>query len=228
MNSKQKKLAALSRILIKLSNDRDDDSIKKEIEAVKREVKRELTDSGGISFPLEFVLREGGTLKDLGIDEGLLEEDEPANPQETEDHAIKVLKRAGLYGFGGKCAEAAIAINDVLFNNEGRLVAAANKWLWENEGRFVGHVAVEWNGSYWDTDGKKNWDHIESSAMLDPRDLDYNFGTEDEEEKEERASIVSTIYPTKEELIEMFGGCNLNSLIRSLEAADKMVRDSEK
>jgi hypothetical protein len=136
------------------------------------------------------------------------------------DHVLKVLVRAKIYGFGGECAEAAIAINDVLFNEEGRLVAAINKWIWDNEKRIVGHVAVEVGNDYWDANGKKSWEEIESWGMLDENDPDYNLG----DNPEENAFAVEKIYPSKEDLIDMFGGCNLKSFIRTLEEADKEVR----
>lgn len=135
------------------------------------------------------------------------------------EHVKKVLERASLYGFGGECAEAAIAINDVLFNEEGRIVAAINKWLWKKEGKIIGHVAVEWNGSYWDSEGEKDWGGIESWGMLDESDLDYEF-----EGDKEAPYLVEKIYPSKKELVEMFGGCNLGSMIKKLERADREVR----
>jgi hypothetical protein len=129
-----------------------------------------------------------------------------AESQYLNTHQISlILKKANMYGFGGECAETAIAINDVLFNGKGKIVAAVNKWLWENEERIVGHVAVEWNGTYWDSEGEKEWEDIESWGMLDPDDEDYDFG----DDKEQNAYEVEKIYPDKEELIDLFGGCNL-------------------
>jgi hypothetical protein len=128
------------------------------------------------------------------------------------DHINSVLSRAKMHGFSGECAEAAVAINEVLFNREGTIVAAVNKWLYENEERFVGHVAVEWNGRYWDAEGEKDWEEIESWGMAD--ELDYDF------EKPEQAYEVEKIYPSKDELLEMFGGCNLKNMIKKLELAD--------
>lgn len=137
------------------------------------------------------------------------------------EHVQKVLDRAGLYGFGGECAEAAIAINDVLFNEEGKLVAAVNKWLWENEGRAVGHIAVEWNGEYWDAKGKKDWVEIESWGMVDESEFDSDL------EEEEKAYSVRMIYLSKKDAIQMFGDCNLKDMIKKLEKADREIRDEE-
>lgn len=140
------------------------------------------------------------------------------------EHIQKVLVRAKIYGFGGECAEAAIAINDVLFNKEGRLVAAINKWLWDKEKRIIGHVAVQVGEDYWDSNGKKSWEEIESWGMLDENDPDYDLG----DSPEENAFAVEKIYPSEEDLIEMFGGCNLNSFVRTLEDADREIRSESK
>lgn len=240
MNSKQKKISALFQTLTKLGHDRD-----AEIEELIEETVRDnLTrNERGLSFRVsEYdAIEPLGILKNLGINNTLLDEyrtipdakekDEGLfsineYKKKIEDRAIAVLRRAReakFRGFGGECAEVAIAINDVLFNDEGILVAAVNKWLWENEGRMVGHVAVEWNGAYWDAEGKKEWENIESWGMLDPEDPDYDFGTEDSELKVERANDVERVAPSKEELVEYFGGCNLSSLIERLEKADRAV-----
>jgi hypothetical protein len=73
---------------------------------------------------------------------------------------------------------------------------------------MVGHVAVEYGDMYWDAEGQKNWEDIESWGMLDEEDPDYDFG-DDPEEKINRAYEVEKIYPTREDLLESFGGCNL-------------------
>lgn len=237
MNSKQKKISALFQTLTKLGHDRDTE-IKRIFEET---VGDNLTwNERGPSFRVSEYDAIGplGILDNLGINNTLLDEygtipdakekDEGSfnineYKKRIEDRAIAVLRRAReakLRGFGGECAEVAIAINDVLFNDEGILVAAVNKWLWENEGRMVGHVAVEWNRSYWDAEGKKEWENIESWGMLDPEDPDYDFGTEDSELKVERANEVERVAPSKEELVEYFGGCNLSDLIRKLETID--------
>ena len=246
MNSKQKKISVLFQAITKLGGGENKDFSKEEMALNELGIK--LTDLGGMSVPLEYVLREGGILRELGVSEELFNENDKltpeereeynrltlgekkekdtardiANKKETEEHAIKVLKRAKLKGFFGKCAEAAIAINDVLFDDEGILVAAVNKWLWENEGRMVGHVAVEWKGSYWDAEGKKEWERIESWGMLDDSDEDYDFG----DNPEQNATDVEKIYPSKERLLEYFGGCDLSGLVRALEVSDKEVRES--
>lgn len=85
---------------------------------------------------------------------------------------IKLLK---LFGFAGFCGNAAIQINQKIFNNQGKYVAAVNKFLWRNHNRAVGHVAVEYNGNFWDSDARpKKQEEIESWGMLDPEDSDYS------------------------------------------------------
>jgi len=245
MNSIHKKLSALSQSLVKLGHDEDAKAIE---EALKTFEVAPNKKKFSFSVPSEIALEVDSFLEEvLGINPRMIKEDNELTPKEREvynrltsqerreidfanknkkdsetiNHAEAVLEKAGLYGFGGKCAEAAIAINDVLFNEEGRLVAAVNRWLWEKEGRMVGHVAVEWNGAYWDAEGKKEWENIESWGMLDERDEDYDFG----DNPEQNATDVEKLYPPKEELLEYFGGCDLSSLVRALEVADKKVRD---
>ena len=56
--------------------------------------------------------------------------------QEDLDIVFQILEKAKIEGFSGACAEAAIAINNVLFDGKGTLVAAVNKHLWEKNGRM--------------------------------------------------------------------------------------------
>jgi hypothetical protein len=139
--------------------------------------------------------------------------------QKDLDIVFKILEKANIKGFGGACAEAAMAINNVLFDGEGTLVVAANKYMWKNHGRMIGHVAVyyEPEGTYWDTEGEKGWLDIESWGMLDFEDPSYDFPDE------EAAYEVVKIQPTTEELIEQFGGCNYQEKIQQLMAAKKEI-----
>ena len=157
------------------------------------------------------------TIDDPGILKGAPE------TQEDLDTVFKILELASLEGFSGACAEAAIAINNVLFDGEGTLVAAVNKHLWTKDKRMVGHVAVffEPDGSYWDTEGEKEWEEIESWGMLEPEDPDYNFNTEDE------AYETVRLEPTEEELIEYFGGCLYPKMVRQLNNAKLKVLENK-
>jgi hypothetical protein len=84
------------------------------------------------------------------------------------------IRQANLQGFGGDCPEAAIFINKNIFQNRGKIVGAFNRAFLEYGQDPIGHIAVLYNGNYWDADAKpKNLDEIESWGMLDPTDLDY-------------------------------------------------------
>jgi hypothetical protein len=141
--------------------------------------------------------------------------------QEDLDIVFQILEKAKIEGFGGACAEAAVAINNVLFDGEGTLVAAVNKYLWEKYGRMTGHVAVYYDpdGSYWDAEGEKDWEHIESWGMLDPEDPDYGFPNE------EAAYEVVRLEPTAEELFNQPDGCSYSKKVQQLRQARDEVLD---
>ena len=144
-------------------------------------------------------------------------EKELSAPQTQEDLDIvfQILEKAEIEGFSGHCAEAAIAINNVLFNGEGTLVAAVNKYLWETKGRMIGHVVVyyEPDSSYWDTEGEKNWEEIESWGMLDHEDPDYGLPNE------EAGYEVIRLEPSEEELSDELGGCSYPKKVGQLQQA---------
>lgn len=84
------------------------------------------------------------------------------------------IRQANLKGFGGDCPEAAIFINKNIFQGSGKIVGAFNRAFLEHGQDPIGHVAVLYNGNYWDADAKpKHLDDIESWGMLDPTDADY-------------------------------------------------------
>lgn len=92
---------------------------------------------------------------------------------------IALARACGFSGFGGDCFAAAIAINRVVFDGRGKLVAGLNEAFAEKQ-HFIGHMAVLDPSStsasqvYWDADGRpKNIDEIESWGMLDVSDPDY-------------------------------------------------------
>lgn len=99
----------------------------------------------------------------------------------TNDALLEILERAKLEGMGGRCGDVAIAINRVLFDFEGELVAAANRHLWDR-GQFAGHVAVRVGDDVWDAQGV--WEDepvpedLLSWGMLDPEDPDYGLPTD--------------------------------------------------
>jgi hypothetical protein len=134
------------------------------------------------------------------------------------DFIDRVLNRAGLYGFGGECGAAAVAINRVLFDNKGSLTAFVNKYLHDVKDRMVGHVVVKWKDSYWDSDREKSRLEMESFGSLDRYDSDYSF-PKDVDETEVREIILS-----EEDVLDIFEGCNLNSMIEALNLAKEEVQ----
>lgn len=100
----------------------------------------------------------------------------------TNDEIAERISALGINGFGGNCYSAAKKINDKVFGGKGELVGAANTfWLARN--RFIGHVAVLYDGFFWDTDAEpKEYEDIESWGMLDPHDSDYKAPGWNEEE----------------------------------------------
>lgn len=91
---------------------------------------------------------------------------------------IRALDLGESRGFGGDCLAAADAINEQVFDGQGRIVGAANAF-WYRRDRFVGHVAVLCGGRYWDGDAEpKPWtsregEDIESWGVLAVDDPDY-------------------------------------------------------
>lgn len=142
------------------------------------------------------------------------------------DYINEVLSIAKIKGFGGDCAEAAIAIRDILFSESGaKIIAAVNKWKFKEFGEMEGHVAVEWNERYWDAEGEKPFERIESWGMLDEASLPEEYPNYDftDDNLKIIPYEVEILYPTDEELIKNFGGCNLDSFKRALRDAEKIL-----
>ena len=101
----------------------------------------------------------------------------------TDDQRLDVLGEAldrGAQGWGGMCGAAARAMNRVLFDGKGTLVAAVNQHLWKR-GRPVGHIGIRHRGIVWDLEGTYEGDAIEEFlawGMLDPEDADYDLPNE--------------------------------------------------
>jgi hypothetical protein len=113
----------------------------------------------------------------------------------------KVLHLAKLDGWGGYCAAAAMAINNVLLDGDGVILAAVNKKKYEDEGELIGHVVAwekvvyadgEEDDLLWDSSGETSEDVVEAWGMLDP--------SEYPELTEEEAHEAIFIVLTKEEL----------------------------
>jgi hypothetical protein len=142
------------------------------------------------------------------------------------DYINEVLSIAKIKGFGGDCAEAAIAIRDILFAESGaKIIAAVNKWKFKEFGEMEGHVAVEWGERYWDAEGEKPIERIESWGMLDETSLPEEYPNYDftNDNLKLIPYEVEILYPTDDELIENFGGCNLDSLKRRLRDSEKIL-----
>lgn len=153
----------------------------------------------------------------FGLNPNIMMEKSPDDNGIDIGRILKVLSKAKLVGFGGECAETAIAINRVLFYGEGIVIAIVNKHIYETTRELVGHVAVEYNGKFYDCDGQKEFERVESWAMLDENDPEYSFDTT------EQAYEAVKIYPSDEELMSYFGGCNLEDKMRQLELAEMEV-----
>ena len=92
----------------------------------------------------------------------------------SDDDISEKIHSLDIRGFGGYCGDAAIRINKEVFGGSGKYVIAANKFIWDNHHSIVGHVAVEHDGVYWDSDAEpKDREDIESWGMVDPEDPDY-------------------------------------------------------
>jgi hypothetical protein len=105
-----------------------------------------------------------------------------ADPIERRETVQDILNAARLDGWAGQCFVAAYAINQVLFGGKGELVGSYNEALMNRDARFTGHVAVKFDGVYWDSDGRpKSIDDIESWGMVDSEDPDYNVTPEEAE-----------------------------------------------
>ena len=135
------------------------------------------------------------------------------------DYNDKVLDRAKIYGFGGECGAAAVAINRVLFGGKGTLIAFLNKFLLEEEGEMFGHVAVKWEDSYWDSEGEKQKEVMEAWGMLDENDSNYNFTSE-----EDAYEVIEQVL-SEAEVLESFRGCSLESMINALSEAKRDIEN---
>lgn len=83
-----------------------------------------------------------------------------------------------LSGFSGDCFAAAYAINKCLLNGQANIIGCVNKAIFQNIGEHIGHIALhcfsdEQGMCFLDIEGFKEPDNIESWAMLDSDDIDY-------------------------------------------------------
>lgn len=111
---------------------------------------------------------------------------------------IKALK---IYGFGGQCGAAAIDINEKIFDGQGTLVAAVNEF-WFERGRILGHVAVKYDGKYYDATGEIGEEELLAWGMVDPEDSDVN--QESDSEFTEEDAFISNLYELSRQEVEKF------------------------
>jgi hypothetical protein len=142
----------------------------------------------------------------------------PLPDDDTLRRALERAKDAGFYGFGGLCAQAAVAINRSLLAGEGQIVGAFNA-AFHAKGRAIGHVAVQVRDGYWDSDArKKSADEILSWGMLDPDDPDYSTAAEDLgiAWTDEAAEDVVLVALSEDEALALFGRADLDALLGDL------------
>lgn len=93
----------------------------------------------------------------------------------------------GFHGTGGCCGSAALAINEVLFDNEGKIVIALNNTLLRRDEHFIGHVGVlDADGVIWDAEtvyvGAEGFDDFKDCGMIAPDDPSYGVTEEEAED----------------------------------------------
>jgi hypothetical protein len=121
--------------------------------------------------------------------------------RDNDDWRFEVLKRAnelGFYGFSGKCGKAAVALNRELFNDEAKIVAILNRYLFVAGIQVYGHVFVDYKGTFWDAEGKLAKNKAGYWAKLDPNTDEYVFPTK----KATQDTI--TIYPSEGWVMDTF------------------------
>jgi hypothetical protein len=89
----------------------------------------------------------------------------------TVELARRVIKAARLPGFGGNCGPAAIAINRVLFDDEGTYVVATNPAYNKKTGDdFCGHTAVAYKGHLFDATGTITKRALAAYGLISPNE----------------------------------------------------------
>lgn len=93
---------------------------------------------------------------------------------------LQIAKGLGFHGTKGCCGSAALAINEVLFDNKGQIVMALNSTLLHRDEDFVGHAGViDEDDVIWDSEtvyvGKEGVEDFIEWAVVDPEDDRYNL-----------------------------------------------------
>ena len=123
------------------------------------------------------------------------------------EHIKEVLAEANIRGNDAVCGQTAIAINDVLFDNNGKLIAIINKYLWKNFGKMVGRVVIKYNDDYWDHEGPKSFEEIAT--------------------KDIEISDVEVFEINKKQIKQYFSDCNTIAITKKLELAQRNVENKK-
>jgi hypothetical protein len=110
-------------------------------------------------------------------------------------------ERFGFHGTGGCCGPAALAINEVLFDNEGQIVMALNNTLLRRDEHFIGHVGVlDTDNVIWDSEavyvGTEGFEDFKDWGMIAPDDPSY--GVTEEEAQDAEVYICDTLDEARE------------------------------
>ncbi len=133
----------------------------------------------------------------------------------------KVIERADLgdYAMGGGCFSSAVALKNTLFP-QGTIKVSVNDYLYRVNGDFVGHCFVENSGRFYDAEGEKAFEDMESWGMLDPEDSDYIERAGVSPEKwEEVCGEVKTFVPSPEELKSLVKTSEIKEVERRIKKA---------
>jgi hypothetical protein len=150
------------------------------------------------------------------------------NAQESTISAVlHKARELGFHGWGGDCFQAAIAINRVLFNGQGKYIGDFNAAFLDH-GEYVGHLAVGFDGALWDADGiPKGADDLDGWGSVEGDDatyIEYAVNKLGIEWNEQTASISEAVeFDNEAEVISVFGDHNLPKMVAILERAKAVV-----
>ncbi|MEM0550256.1 MULTISPECIES: hypothetical protein [Aeromonas] len=114
---------------------------------------------------------------------------------------ISLAKERGFKGWGGHCASAALSINRQIFNGKGQYVVSCNRALL-SKGCLVGHVAVQFEGYFYDADGEpKDFEDIESWGMLDEHTVDFTMYFDEADPWNEEKALDVAMFTIQEDVV---------------------------
>lgn len=93
----------------------------------------------------------------------------------TPDDILRFIAESGREGFSGKCGGWAVWFNNHYLDGAAVYVVSRNAVLWREFEKFVGHVALVYDGEMYDSSGATNEDILESWGMMDPEDFKYMY-----------------------------------------------------